>query len=236
MGHSDAPGHFVTAPKPQEKFDLPPERGAAVSGRFYWENGDPIVITQEQESAYLMHKPGGLSGAVKNIARPLPGGRTTDDNISKTYNTEYMLPWVSSRFPTVVKAMLAQPVEDYYAVTYRRRANVPVRDGCMTENIDFVFPHFANADDRISVVGALAFPASADRRHMAEVHTTQATLESDKGEPLFRFQAGGASKEFRVHDVPPGRYKLVVEAGPFACACWLEVPEAQPMEIKLELK
>ncbi|MFA5138819.1 MAG: HEAT repeat domain-containing protein [Elusimicrobiota bacterium] len=235
MGHSDAPGHFVTAPKPQERLNLPPDRGASVSGRFYWENGDPIVITEEQESAYLMHKPGGLSGMVKNMARPAPGGRTTDDNISKTYNTEYVLPWVSSRSPTVVKAMLAQPVEGYYAVTYRRRANVPVRDGCMTENIDFVFPRFANADDRVSVVGTLSFPASADRRHMAEVHTTQVTLESEKGEPMFGCLEGGAAKAFRVHDVPPGKYKLVAEAGPFAYAGVLDVTETQPISVKLDL-
>ena len=235
MGHSDSPGHFVTAPKPQERGDMPPDRGAAVSGRFYWENGDPIVITEQQESAYLMRKPGGLSGTVKNMARPTPGGRTTDDNISKTYNTEYVLPWVSSRYPTVVKAVLSQPVGDYYAVTFRKRANVSVRDGCMTENIDFVFPHFSNSDDRVSVVGKLTFPASADRRQMAEVQKTQATLESEKGEPLFGSLAFGTAQAFRLHDVPPGKYKLVVEAGPFAYTGGLELSETQPMGVKLEL-
>lgn len=234
MGQSDAPGRIVTAPPPKEQEEAAEFREGSASGRLYWEDGEHIEIADKQETAYLMRKPGGLAASVRNL--PPPGAGRRAGGAWKTYNSEYILHWLNPRFPAVIAAVLRQSVEDYYVVTLRIRKNIPLRAGCVTENIDFIFPRYTGSEDRISVVGTLVYPELPDgapKRGKPGVHVA---LQAAAGQFRIEFICFHDAGTYRLHDVPAGKYKLKVVAGGFGYEGALEVTDTQPMSHNIALR
>jgi len=235
MGQSDSASKVVTTAQPLAEQGSARRKGGSVTGRFYWEDGDRIHVSTDQETAYLMRRAGGMSGGVRNKPRTTRDGRVLDDAVGESYYSEYRLNWIDSRFPASIRAVLKQPVEDYYVVTYRDRDNVVLSEGCLTENIDFVFPRYGGPDDRLSVKGRLIVP-SGGARPRGKTPEACVSLRGEGSPFCSEYRSFTARTSYRLHDVPPGKYHLRADCGEFFYEGSIEVSQTQPMVLDLTLK
>jgi hypothetical protein len=210
------------------------ESTGTIIGRFLWENGTPIVIGNKEETDYLVHKVGGLDGDVRILPGRLPGGRMDEGGPWKPYNDGFRLIGARPGRPAGAQAVLKQAVEDYYAVLHRRRENIRVEPGSVTKNIDFVFPRFKNAEDRLSLKGILEIPDELPESFRGVRIKAVVSLRGERG-----FYSGYMSHkrltEYRIYDVPPGSYRIRAVVAAFVYEGNIVVSEAQPLVKNLRL-
>jgi len=237
MGQS-VPGVKESAGRPETEAGMPLQQGAMISGRFLWDSGEPVQISEREESAYLLHETGGMTGTVQSLVRKGPGGRAAEAvSHTATYRTGYEVRVQNTRQAVSLKAVLKQAVGGYYSVTVRRRDGIPLADGCRTENVDFVFPRYADPDDQVSVQGELRCPAEMPSGYKkTDTPAARVVLESADGEFHTEYLSYAETKTYRLHDVPPGRCRLHASFAAFHYEGELEVRESQPMTFHIPLR
>jgi hypothetical protein len=228
LGQADATGMVVTSQAPETVREASGESTGTIVGRFLWEDGTPLIIGNDEETNYLVHKVGGLDGDARIMPGPLPGGNMDQGGPWKTYHDGFRLTGARPGRPAGMQAVLKQGVEDYYAVLHRRRENIRVEPGSVTENVDFVFPRFKDPDDRLSVKGVLELPEELPESFRGVRLKTVVSLRGERG-----FYSGYMSykrlTEFRIHDVPPGKYKIRAVVAAFVYEGELTVGQSQPL-------
>jgi len=236
MGQSPAARAQVTSSEPQDVSGAVPGLGGSVSGRFFWDDGKPIVIEERQQTAYLLRQPGGMAASVENVAVRRADGKVTAATRRFTYRDGYRLDGMNPRYPMTLKATLKQCVEDYYVILESRRSGVQVKHSCVTMNVDFVFPRLSGPEDRVSMRGHLLYPEKfPDGYRRQDAPGASVVLQAEDGRRI-EYLSYQEVRSYRLHEVPPGKYVLQAKYGPFSCRGTLTVPEQQPYERNLQLK
>lgn len=234
LGQSEVSIGRATSPLPEAVAETAGKSSGTISGHFLWEDGAHIVIGDEEETNYLVHRKGGMHGDVKNMPIVTPGGRKVEGGRWRTYGTQFRLLNIDPTYTATVKAVFKQSIDDYYAVVHRQRGGIRTSAGCETSSVDFAFPRFKSPEDRLSVTGVLLLargnPSGITGREKAVVSLRK--MEDAFYAGYLSFYRLG---EYRLHDVPPGRYRIRAVVGPFMYEGFVEIPETQPFKLDLTL-
>ena len=218
MSQCDEALRLATTGKPRICKDEDLGRNGAVSGRFYWDDGEPVI--------------GCVGGNVQSM-----GSLGSESPRAPYEDSGYRLNGVSAGAPAALRAKLRQFVGDYSVVVYRTRENVLVRMGYITEHIDFVFPKYLSPDDRISIMGKLVVPAPPKedpaRNRIPEAWVSIHSRDASFG---MEYRSCEAVSSYRLHDVPPGDYHIRAAFGEYSYEAPLKVSQTQPMVLDLTLK
>lgn len=239
IGQADSSGLYVTSSRPMTVREASGESVASIRGRFLWEDGSHIIIGDKEETDYLVHRVGGMHADVRNMPISVGQGREIRGGSWRTYSKEYLLTNVTTLHSATVKAVLKQSVGEYYAVLHQQRENISVQAGSVTENIDFVLPKIKNPDDRISVVGRLIYSDNIEPGyHSASTHgrakavVSLRSLESSRYSGYLSYKQ---LKDYRLHDVPAGRYNIKAVISDWVYEGIVDIPAAQPFTLDLTL-
>lgn len=239
MGQSDATGLFVTSSRPDIVVEDAGKSTGAITGRFLWEDGEPIVIGNKEETDYLIHREGGMHGDVRNMPITGYGGRELKGGAWQTYTKEYRLQNIPPTRPAVVKSVLKQGVGKYYVVLHRQRESITVRAGSLTQNVDFVFPRIKDPDDRASVVGKLIYsgvlkPGYSDGSTGGRVKAV-VYLRGERSGFYSGYLSFWELDSYRLHEVPGGRYHIKATVAAYEYTGIVVIPDAQPHTLDLTL-